>query len=268
MTKDNIYKYSAMIIIAMVLLTMGIFLSFSSSKRNNSSAQTNQITSKEDKNVKSKNEETKNSEETTIEETTVEETTVPYKKLINFKADYPFIIKVNLARQWVCVYGLDHEGHYSVPYKIFICSTGRYEGGTPKGAYSITDKYDWRLMVDNSYAQYAVRFNGPIMFHSVPYYSAHKDDLEVEEYNKLGTPASLGCVRMNVTSVKWIYDKCPVGTKVIVYSMKNEKAPLDLPVLKKAKSKGKLKGWDPTDPDENNPWLKKNERESSMEGGH
>ena len=41
--------------------------------------------------------------------------------------------------------------------------------------------------------------------------------LEYEEYNKLGTSASMGCVRMCVRDVKWVYDFCNVGTTVEFY---------------------------------------------------
>lgn len=196
-------------------------------------------------------------ESTTKEVTTEEETTLNYEELIDFNSKYPYMIKVNRVQNWVMVYGLDKKGHYSIPYKIFVCSTGLHEGDTPLGTFSISDKYEWRLMVDSSYAQYAVRIFGQIMFHSVPYYSPNKNDLEVEEYAKLGQPASLGCIRLNVESVKWIYDNCPKGTVVVVYDSADEKPLLELPKIKNAKAKGPKAGWDPTDPDKNNPWNKK-----------
>ncbi len=68
-------------------------------------------------------------------------------------------------------------------------------------------------MVDNTYAQYAVRIQGQIMLHSVPYTSPESDALEYWEYNKLGNVASLGCVRFQVADIKWIYDNCPEGKK-------------------------------------------------------
>ena len=49
----------------------------------------------------------------------------------------------------------------------------------------------------------------------VPYYSMNKGDLEDGQYNKLGDYASLGCVRMCVRDVKWIYDNCPSGTRCV-----------------------------------------------------
>ena len=55
------------------------------------------------------------------------------------------------------------------------------------------------------------------MFHSVPYYTQEKDNLETEQFNLLGDVASLGCVRLCVRDVLWIYENCPVGTDVIDY---------------------------------------------------
>lgn len=208
---------------------------------------------------------TKRPPATFVEETTEEVTskswddytTKELKKLIDFDAEFPYMIRVNRAQNWAMIYAMDKDGHYSIPYKVFICSTGLNEGDTPLGLFSISDKYDWRLMVDGSYAQYAIRISGPIMLHSVPYYSPNKNDLEVEEYAKLGSPASLGCIRFNVKNVKWIYDNCPAGTRVVVYEDYEEEPLLKLPKKRKAESTGPRAGWDPTDPDENNPWKKK-----------
>ena len=38
-----------------------------------------------------------------------------------------------------------------------------------------------------SYGQYATRIYDSYLFHSVPYYSQHKDDVEYDEFNLLGT---------------------------------------------------------------------------------
>lgn len=179
-----------------------------------------------------------------------------YKKLIDFDAEHPFVIKVNRSKNFVCIYGLDKNGRYSVPYKIFRCSVGLYEGSTPLGCFFTSDKYEWRMMVDYSYAQYAIRISGPIMLHSVPYNTARKNDLEVDQYNLLGQPASLGCIRLNVADIKWIYDNCPDHTQVIVYDNNEERAPLKLPKKVKAVSEGEYAGWDPTDPDADNPYNK------------
>lgn len=174
--------------------------------------------------------------------------------LIDFDAEFPYEIKVNRVQNLVIVYGIDYNGSYSVPYKIFVCSTGAEGHETPTGTFSISDKYEWRLMVDGSYAQYATRIYKGIMFHSVPYFSQSKDDLETEEFNKLGSAASLGCIRLAVEDIKWIYDNCPKGTTVMIYDDGDEIMPLDIPDTIKIPMDSPYAGWDPTDPDEDNPW--------------
>ena len=120
--------------------------------------------------------------------------------------------------------------------------------------YVTSDKYEWGYMVDGTYGRYAFRISGGYLFHSVPYYSMNKGDLEDGQYNKLGDYASLGCVRMCVRDVKWIYDNCPSGTGVTIYDDVANPGPLGKPDSIKIPEDSAYAGWDPTDPDENNPW--------------
>ena len=109
-------------------------------------------------------------------------------------------------------------------------------------------------MNGNVYGQYASRIVGSILFHSVPYEQKDKSTLEWWEYDKLGTDASLGCIRLTVEDAKWIYDNCPKGTQVEFY-YSSDPGPLGKPTSKKISSYDeKLKNWDPTDPDSKNPW--------------
>lgn len=169
-------------------------------------------------------------------------------------SEYPYLIKVNRIQNCVTIYTQDSSGQYTVPYKAMVCSTGRVVSYTPTGTFKTSSKYTWRLMVDGTHSQYATRFNNGILFHSVPCYSPQKDQLEYEEFNKLGTPASLGCVRLSVADAKWIYDNCPYGTTVIVYDDASSPGPLGKPSMIKIPADSPYKGWDPTDPDANNPW--------------
>lgn len=168
------------------------------------------------------------------------------------KADYKYSIDVSIKDNQVIVYSKDSNGNYTVPYKTFVCSTGR---DTPtSGTYYTSDKYEWRLLVGNVYGQYATRITGPILFHSVPYFKQDKSTLEYEEYNKLGTKASLGCIRLSVADSKWIYDNCPSGTRVRMIS-DTVKLPLKKPDPIKIDTSDTVKrNWDPTDPDVENPW--------------
>lgn len=183
----------------------------------------------------------------------------PEVKTVDYTApagvELPYFIKVNRALNCTTVYGIDADGNYSIPVIAFATSCGREGEETVEGEnYTTSDKYDWRLMVDGTYGHYANRFYGGYLFHSVPYLSATNDSLETAEYNKLGSFASLGCVRMCVRDVLWIYDNCPVGTKVTVYDDETTPGPLGKPESIKIPEDSVNAGWDPTDPVEENPW--------------
>lgn len=187
-----------------------------------------------------------NQEETTSTEAeepeTVDPDTMPYK------------IRVNRAANCITIYKKDADGKYTVPVKAITCSTGKQVGDTPLGTFTTLVHYKWLLMVDGTYGQYAYRFYGPILFHSVPYFSQNKADLEWEQYNKLGGPASLGCVRVCVADAIWLIENCAVGTGVEVYDDAGNPGPLGKPETIKIPADSPHRGWDPTDPDKNNPW--------------
>lgn len=185
-------------------------------------------------------EETADEEET--EKETVDSKTLPYK------------IMVNRAANCITIYENDGSGNFTTPVKAIVCSTGKNVGDTPLGTFSTLISYKWLRMVDNSYGQYAYRFYGSILFHSVPYYTQSKSDLEWEQFNKLGEPASLGCVRVCVADAIWLINNCPVGTEVVVYDDADNPGPLGKPEMIKIPEDSPYRGWDPTDPDKNNPW--------------
>lgn len=168
------------------------------------------------------------------------------------RTEKPYYIKVNRQANCVTVYGKDESGAYTVPVKAMVCSVGQ-NGRTPKGVFKTSTKYAWRALYGGVYGQYAYRIHGAILFHSVPYISQTKDSLEYEEYNKLGQAASLGCVRLSCADAKWLIDNCPSGTTVEIYDS-IDPGPLGKPSAAFVDPYSPNRGWDPTDPDENNPW--------------
>ena len=160
--------------------------------------------------------------------------------------------KVNLGANTVTVYEKDENGKFTKPIKAFICSTGK---ATPKsGTYKISVRYRWRSLFGGVYGQYAVRIHGNILFHSVPYEKMVANSLEYEEYDKLGTSASMGCIRLCVRDAKWIYDNAKSGSTVEFYSDSSNPGPLGKPKAQKISDNKNNRNWDPTDPDEHNPW--------------
>ena len=166
----------------------------------------------------------------------------------------PYYIEVIRNKNVVVVYGLDSNNRYTKVVKVFTVSVGK-NGNTPTGTFKTSKGYRWGALFGGVYGQYSTRITGHILFHSVPYYKKNASTLEWEEYNKLGTAASAGCVRMRVIDVKWIYDYCPAGTTVKIYDG-NLPSGVSKPVYSKIPSNSPNKGWDPTDPDKNNPWKK------------
>ncbi len=163
-------------------------------------------------------------------------------------------VYVNRIANCVTVYTKDANGEYTVPVRSFACSCGREGMETPLGSFRTSDYYPWRLMVDGSFGQYAIRFNRGILFHSVPYYTAKNDDLEKDQFNLLGSDASLGCVRLAASDVKWLYDNCEKGTQVVVYDDAENPGLLGKPVQMQINVEHPFAGWDPTDPNPENPW--------------
>ena len=163
-----------------------------------------------------------------------------------------FYIKVNYQENVVTIYIKDKEGNYTKPYKAMVCSTGI---ATPKsGVYKMSDRGEWGMMVGRVWAQYYSRITGQILFHSVPYTSKSPNKLEYWEYDKLGTTASAGCVRLTVEDAKWIFDNCTAGTQVEFYADSNP-GPLGKPeAFKISNAPESVRGWDPTDTNPNNPW--------------
>ena len=176
------------------------------------------------------------------------------KKRINYKSSVPYKVKINRTENFVVIYGIDVRGKYKIPYKCFFCSTAKNIKNTLLGDYRLNERYRWHNMVDGSSAQYAIRFYDKLMLHSVPYYKQSPDTLETKEYNMLGKFASLGCVRMRVSDIKWIYDHCRIGTEIKIYDKKGEKPPIPYEKPQKLNPKDKKSCWDPTDPNKKNPW--------------
>lgn len=170
----------------------------------------------------------------------------------NEEAEFPYYIKINRKQNCITVYTMDENGEYTIPYKAMICSTGLYNG-TPRGVYHLSTKYLWRELYGKVYGQYATRITGGVLFHSVPYRKKSKDSLCTDKYNKLGQQASMGCVRLTVADAKWIAENCPAGTTVEIYD-DDDPGPLGKPEAVHIDSDCPNKGWDPTDPDEDNPW--------------
>ena len=252
------------IIIALAIVGVAIFVILKIPKMNESQVITNEISSN---NIVDEIENTiDNSIEAEEQVAIVEAEEVQENKIVNeneissyqtgnksCKATY--YLKVNYGQNVVTVYTKDEAGNYVIPLKPMLCSCGT---ATPKGGIYKTSKgYAWGTVVGGLYAQYSTRIQGNILFHSIPYTKESKDTMEYWEYDKLGTTASAGCVRLRVEDCKWIFDNCEEGTIVEFYKS-SIPSPFSKPELEKISDNVECRNWDPTDDVPENPWKKYN----------
>lgn len=149
-------------------------------------------------------------------------------------------IKVNRLANTVTVYEKQSDGSYK-PIKAMLCSSGG--NLTPLGTFKTQIKYRWRSLFYGAYGQYSTRIVNHILFHSIPFYKLDPGTLMKGQFEKLGTSASHGCVRLSTEDAKWIYDHCSLGTEVTIYSAKDP-GPLGKP---EAIPYPEYTGYDPTD---------------------
>ena len=178
-----------------------------------------------------------------------------------------FYIEINRAASAVTIYYYnDKTGKYDIPVKTCSVSVGadtwtnagtgglhEHSSYTPLGTYTICTngqsvKYTLKPMhePDGStvYARWATHFVGNVYFHSIAVGTQSHYALPASTYNRLGSPASAGCIRMTVADAKWIYDYTSTGNTVKV-NKGNSKKPGP---LGKAPTITSNVNYDPTDP--------------------
>ncbi len=138
------------------------------------------------------------------------------------------------------VYARSSDGSYNLPVKAMICSPGY---GTPEGTYYSPSSFRWLQMVGDTYAQWCTDIIGSYLYHTVPDWTLNNLDLEVDEFNYLGSIRSLGCIRLLASDCKWIYDNTGAGQEIQITPYNN--SPVEKPANIYVPS---WHSWDPTDP--------------------
>ncbi|MBQ9903109.1 MAG: L,D-transpeptidase family protein [Clostridia bacterium] len=195
-----------------------------------------------------------------------------YKIKVNKKYGFVSAVNVMVADYAIAVYkgnqrvAVYKNGDLS-EVKIFQCSTGRAGHETPTKDFYITTtikgrvkNYTWRDLKGNVFGQYGTTISPYYLFHSLPYKTKGKNaSMDKSGYQALldGKADSDGCIRLCVRDAKWIFENCDKYTTVRIVDEKCDKEPTEnYPALKKGKNADGVSysGWDPTDPDENNPY--------------
>lgn len=146
-------------------------------------------------------------------------------------------IDIDLTNQIATVYGIYSDKSAKALMSEFV-STARKGKNTPTGNFKIQGASGGRkaklrtakMSSGKAYAEYLCRFHGAKCMHGVPYKNRNtKGYVSKTEFNKLGSPASAGCVRMPIKLCRYIYNNCPVGTPVRVFKGTPGKYPAGKP---------------------------------------
>ena len=129
---------------------------------------------------------------------------------------YPFRVEVSIDRQRVDIYQLGDDGQYT-QVQSFTCSTGLHNS-TPRGIFLNGFPVNrWHYFEKFAcWAQYSFDIEGDIMFHSVIYSSNKESSLRTSSLRHIGSPASHGCIRLQVEDAKWLFENCPRGSLAIL----------------------------------------------------
>ena len=151
----------------------------------------------------------------------------------------PFAIEVDVNNQVVKIWAYNDEtAEHTDLVKCFLCSTGTKSNPSAPGTYVLSGRRArWCTFPTwgGGKAQYWVKIDEEIAFHSVLYRDYDENTLVESSLNKLGSRASHGCIRLTVADAKWLYENCRAGTVVTIH----EDAPAD-PELRAAIKPGKL----------------------------
>lgn len=91
------------------------------------------------------------------------------------------------------------------------CSPGAPSSPTVKGVFTVQAK-GYSFYAFGSLQYYYTQFYGDYLFHSITY----NLDGSIQD-GRLGMQLSHGCVRLDTSQAKWIYDNIPAGTTVVIY---------------------------------------------------
>lgn len=149
-------------------------------------------------------------------ETTTKPVTIPadqramINKAQNYYSDTNYLILVNSKTHKVGVFKGSSYNWQLVWY--WNCTTGAPGSPTVKGTYKVGSR--GKSFGSGYTCWYWTQFHGNYLFHSVLYQPGSMSRIQD---GRLGISASHGCVRLDITCAKWIYNNIPGRTRVVSY---------------------------------------------------
>lgn len=160
-------------------------------------------------------------------------------------------IEVNKRLSAVIIYQYSKDKKTKEQIKVFRCCVGE---DLTKGEFRIGKKYSW-LDIYQGWHKYNTSIGKGAWIHSSIYKDKYDYRLSKPSYNSLGKAPAYGkSILLSAGDAAWIYNNCKEGTKVSILKGKKKdvltKSPEPVAALYS------YCGWDPTDPDKNNPYQK------------
>ena len=159
----------------------------------------------------------------------------------------PYYLEVDKVNGVMTVYTNSRK---TVPVKTIRVSVGNPTTLTKNGTFTVKRADRWQLLMGPSWGQYGSHVTGGIYIHSVASGLKNANNLPADEYLKLGSPASHGCIRCCVADAKWVWENCN-GAKIHItddipyQSEECFKGPLGRNPITPLRGSGT---FDPTDP--------------------
>ena len=129
----------------------------------------------------------------------------------------PYMATVVRNQSKVYITGWDGSG-YNELVKVFTCSCGAPSTPTIEGTYyAVGPISEWYYMKSsNVWVRYAFQIKGNYFFHSVLFSNKGNKYPTSTSVKNLGRNVSHGCIRLAVDDIKWIYENCTKGMKVVI----------------------------------------------------
>lgn len=161
-----------------------------------------------------------------------------------------YFLEVNIAKNAMIIYQVDNKE--KKPFKVFDCSIGKE---IKKGKYKISKSYTW-VKSDGQWHKYNTKYDQDAWIQSVGYSNKYSNTLIKKSYNSVGNKLKKGKnIVLYGADAAWINNNCGNITELTIKKgTKKDVLPLE---TNDKISLNKYCGWDPTDIDKNNPYIKK-----------
>lgn len=144
-----------------------------------------------------------------------------------------YCLYVEKGSHSMSVFTKDRNGYYTVLCTTFPTATGRTDNLTPTGIFEILDKsewYEWHGIDAVYFSPYTSKFyesgseEGGLFIHAPLFYGRYFGTLNRVTAAQIGTNSTSGCLRTTPEAAYFVYEKCPIGTKLVIV----EGAPLGM----------------------------------------